>query len=1207
MPQKQNVHTSDQDLPENRRLFVRMPIRLKAKIKSVDAKVWQSTVLNCCTGGLLLSLEASHADISTLSNRPIKGDVVDIECQVRIRQKAHIMHFNAIVTWAHEQRLGVKYVEPDLNNLHIMQRLAVSYQEKHPSVPQQTQQDLPLINRSLIMACNEVFEGVVQSIMARFNEEIPEILTNLASLANDIRDHNVYFESLDIIKSVGKELQDTYRQETMQALADYTPDKLLVFESKDSTANRGLVTLSLVEDEEFDEWLADTVLVDRIENEYRSEISALEKRLSVIWAGKINKDNNIFGPQIFSFYFQKVIKSIDLKHNINVRCFKSFENILFDIIGVFYTKLNELLISKDILPIIQHEVKIQPECRGKEKSSEEKIKEPEKTLPLQAKEDTADITSSDSVIAQKPKPVNIEPVENSPVADGDTTASTENSADLYSLVSELKSLQNQLSHYRSADQTGHIANSFPASPPQADVSQAPVPSSPEDLVAAISRLQPKGDGAAITASINPEKFKNRIIEKLKSGKTGDSNLGIGKRENRIIDVSSHIFHSMLQDKLVALNIRPWLKRLEIPVLKTAITDDSLYLDRSHSVRRVVNKIATLELLTQGNNEKEQLVVNRAIDWLVNLINDEHNNDSGVFLRAEKQLDLLIDVQNNTYNNNIKNVIRFAKLEENGTPLPANSITSKATHVENSQDEALLPWITKVKRLKEGTWLLFNAKISDGQRLRLAWVAPKSQRHIFVNVSGKKERVLEANVLARRLRSGEVVVLDNANEPALDRAQFKMLEELHAKLRHQLLHDPLTDLLNRREFEAQLSKYVSRSEHVAQTGTLLFVKVDNFRATVTSCGYDGSDKLLVEVAAQLSSGNLENQVGRLGADEFAILLRDRSLEETLDYAEGIIKHVSNQKLVWKEISHLVSISVGVATLSSGWADASSLIQATKSSCELANELGGNQLQLYHKANEKLSRRNKIAQWVADIDSVLNRGALRLRCQKIMSIQAHEDKHEFYEILLSAKNEQGEELPIQEFIEVAESYNRIIEIDRWVIVNTFNWIADHLDIVENISGFAINLSGVSLNDETLIDFIEHQIESTGIPTNKVCFEVTETAGITNLSDAAEFIENIKNTGCKFALDDFGSGMSSYAYLKNLPIDYLKIDGAFVKDLVNNPADRAIVKSISEIGHFMGKKIVAEHVENNEILQILTEMGVDYGQGYGIEKPIWLDSLI
>ncbi|MDX1252644.1 MAG: EAL domain-containing protein, partial [Gammaproteobacteria bacterium] len=232
---------------------------------------------------------------------------------------------------------------------------------------------------------------------------------------------------------------------------------------------------------------------------------------------------------------------------------------------------------------------------------------------------------------------------------------------------------------------------------------------------------------------------------------------------------------------------------------------------------------------------------------------------------------------------------------------------------------------------------------------------------------------------------------------------------------------------------------------------------------------------------------------------------------------------------------------------------------------------------------------------------------LRCQRIQPINGDPSARPHFEILLSVKDDHGKIVSPQDFIQATEWYRRMTAVDRWVVEKAFTWMAGHRETLEKINAITINLSGQTLSDDSFIDFLLDQMTRTAVPPDKLCFEVTETVGVSNLSDAAGFIMEVKKTGCTFALDDFGSGMSSYAYLKNLPIDLIKIDGAFVKNIEHSSSDHAVVKSITEIGHFMNKKIVAEYVENDAILNLLREIGVDYAQGYAIAKPDLLDRLV
>jgi len=247
-----------------------------------------------------------------------------------------------------------------------------------------------------------------------------------------------------------------------------------------------------------------------------------------------------------------------------------------------------------------------------------------------------------------------------------------------------------------------------------------------------------------------------------------------------------------------------------------------------------------------------------------------------------------------------------------------------------------------------------------------------------------------------------------------------------------------------------------------------------------------------------------------------------------------------------------------------------------------------------------------EWVTRLKLALDENRIKLRCQKIASISSDDYSMPHYEVLLSVEDENGLQVPPSDFIFAAEQYNRMQAVDRWVISSVFDWMINNKSLLDSINGLAINLSGHSFNDESLLAFIWEKFVEMKVPREKVIFEVTETATIANLDRAADFIKEMKGVGCKFALDDFGSGLSSYAYLKHLPVDYVKIDGVFVKDLVTDESDYAMVKSIHEMAKFLGKRTIAEYVENNEILEKLKEIGIDYAQGWGIEKPVMLDDI-
>lgn len=449
----------------------------------------------------------------------------------------------------------------------------------------------------------------------------------------------------------------------------------------------------------------------------------------------------------------------------------------------------------------------------------------------------------------------------------------------------------------------------------------------------------------------------------------------------------------------------------------------------------------------------------------------------------------------------------------------------------------------------------------------------------------------------------------------------------AEMTFQAKHDSLTGLINRREFERRL-------EHALQTGqtehkehTLLYLDLDQFKIVNDTCGHMAGDELLRQLTTLLQEKlRKSDTLARLGGDEFGVLLESCTTEPAKTVAEQLRKTVEDFHFVWLDKAFPVGVSIGLVTFSNGGILLSDVLRMADAACYAAKEKGRNRIQVYTAEDEELARRSGEMGWISRIRKALDDNRFVLYSQRILALgqdangEDKDNNEDHYELLIRMLDDNNDIVPPMAFIPAAERYGLMPQLDRWVIRTAFAQFASRHanhsnDANESNEGNAgnagnagkhtkvtcsINLSGKSICDENFFAFVLEQFVLHKVPPQSICFEITETAAIANLNQAATLIRDLRAIGCRFSLDDFGSGMSSFAYLKHLHVDYLKIDGSFVKDMIEDPIDHAMVASIHHIGHVMGIQTIAEFVENDAIKEALNKIGINYAQGYGIEKP-------
>lgn len=430
---------------------------------------------------------------------------------------------------------------------------------------------------------------------------------------------------------------------------------------------------------------------------------------------------------------------------------------------------------------------------------------------------------------------------------------------------------------------------------------------------------------------------------------------------------------------------------------------------------------------------------------------------------------------------------------------------------------------------------------------------------------------------------------------------------HEQLAYLASHDPLTGLYNRHHFLNLAQNAWIRLSLDKQTSAILFIDIDQFKLVNTTCNHDAGDALLKQISDQIRRTlGQQGALARLGGDEFGVLLQGKTAQEAFSIAYALLEVVKEFRFFWQDSLFSISVSIGISEIAQDDLSAEQTLKKADSACFVAKEKGRNRIHLFNPDDVELQKHEAEIQWLHVLRQALEQDHFVLYTQPIQAIQER-DTVAHYEVLLRLKAEDGNIIAPGNFLSSAERYGLMPQIDRWVIRNYFRWLSQHPAHMTTLGLCSINLSGASLIDPLFKAYVQNLFDEYQIPARHICFEITESMAILNLQNTLDFIHHFRGLGCHFSLDDFGSGFSSYGYLKNFPVDFIKIDGNFVRDLLEDKFDRAIVNSIHDVAAAMGIKTIAEFVENGQILQELKAMGVNYGQGYGIAKPKPLAELV
>jgi diguanylate cyclase (GGDEF)-like protein len=421
-------------------------------------------------------------------------------------------------------------------------------------------------------------------------------------------------------------------------------------------------------------------------------------------------------------------------------------------------------------------------------------------------------------------------------------------------------------------------------------------------------------------------------------------------------------------------------------------------------------------------------------------------------------------------------------------------------------------------------------------------------------------------------------------------------------------DAMTGLMNRSGFEAQLHESKQALQGKDDAHQLIYFDLDNLQLVNDTFGHEGGDEVIMRFAQLLEEVLPKNAVAtRLTGDDFAILLTHSTAEDALVLTDQVRKGGDKLRYLQGDKSLQVTFSIGIAPFDMNAKEGTEVVTAARFACDAAKDHGRDRVEIYDRGDQSIIRRYDNMHIVSQIQNTLDSDGFELMAQPIVSL-SNDDSRQQYEILLRMMGSDGNNVPSETFFSAAERYQMMPQIDRWVVSTTLAKLTEHRDYIKSSgASFSINLSGQSLGDDEILNFIEEEIESTGVPASSLCFEVTESAAVSNRRKAQAFINALRERGCSFSLDDFGAGLSSFAYLKNFKVDTLKIDGSFIRDIVDNQISVSMVAAITQVAKVMELETVAEYVESKATIKVITELGVDFAQGHAVGMPAPFDSVL
>ena len=1181
--------------PANRRHYERQRIRLDAQVKGPEGEPFACEVRDYCAGGLLFYRKGPPRGKALQ-----KGEIIEMRARALTAQGERSICLKARIAWIADAAFGAEFQRPS-------DKLVSALAEHKRLVHSRTRSARDLDDRRRDFL--QQFQGTATAHLQRIYHDIltafhQRLAAELTSPNVDAAKHQMYVD----LKAAQADVTERASGLTQQVFASaMVMSECGVAQAPDAQMR----DLSLLELDEFERWLESTKVTTELEAQFASALGVVGRALT---ADQGTKDDGAIAQAPFNpgqlvaalVNFSKQVEIGELSRQLLFQVAKQhLSEHLAPFYGAMLAKLSELGYSLGARDTRERGAAVQSTPR---QSAPQPVESGSPAPPASVKPSPEHST----VDSQPTEIVTAQTAQNTVMADELVHyVARDSGAVLPRSPNWLEAIEGRLSREMAADSRllqhpnhplraivdalDHLMIFTSAANGDAQAN-AELRGEVESWLARLEHApadSPAARDIAEDIGRRVEKLSGqyqRNVERVVAASDGREKLR-SAREQVAAELNGRYLGKPVPEVALELLTVGWQAVLELSLLRHG-EDSDLY------QRRLALYDATIAKLGGEAHEPERRIVpvHRLFDSL-----KEPLEGAAFDTLKRHAVEKRLQAELNTADKGAIVLKEFPRVEFAVEP-PAverpDGLTSKA-------------WrdiLCRVDELEIGDQLLIKDPEHGDHAARLAWVSRDASWLTLVDSRGFYLKDLSASALGLDLHRGLILHEPAPTQPISERAVNAMLARMERKLQHHASHDSLTGLLNRQQFQVKLEAQCGANKDVGGPKVLIWIDIDNFCLINDIHGYGAGDSYLVALArlleATLGDGVL---LGHLGGDRFAALLSRTDVADGVQEARALCAEIAKIPSHKVESSLVITASIGVVGLDDLDAGLQQLLQAAESAARAAKAAGGNQAVQFNGDAPGLSRHRRALEWVVQVDDALANGELKLRCQPIVPIDKTRGLASHYEVLLGVKNSDGELLPIGEFISAAERYQRMGTLDRWITRTVFEWIERQRERMDEFSGFAINLSGQTITDPSFLEFVRDLFARHPILPHWVSFEVTETAAVSDLTIAAEIIKGIKGLGCHVALDDFGSGTASYAYLRELPVDFLKIDGVFVRNIAKNADDRAVVKSINDIGHFLGKQTIAEYVLDDAVLQHVVELGVDYAQGYAISPPILMDSLL